>query len=326
MLPRFDMRDSFFTALYDIAVKDRDIVILSNDFGAPALDRFRAELPAQFINAAISEQNTVSTAAGMAKSGKKVIIYSIATFVTLRALEQIKVDLCVMNLPVTIVGVGTGYAYSVDGPTHHATEDIALIRALSNMTIISPSDSAMAANLGRNLRSFEGPLYLRLDRGKWPSLYLEEADFSTGLAVIRPGQHVALVATGSMVHRAIEVASGLVAKGVDARVVDLYRLKPLNSTAFEKAVSDVAAVVTMEEHTKNGGVGGLVAEALADGDLLKPLKRIAIADEKLYAYGPRDRLHRDRRLDSESLCSDVMAWLNQRNLVDCPTARGAFSQ
>ena len=324
MLPKFDMRDSYITALYDIAVKDSSIVMLSNDFGAPALDRFRADLPSQFINAAISEQNMVSTAAGMAKGGKKIVIYSIATFITLRALEQIKIDLCVMNLPVTILAVGAGYAYSVDGPTHHATEDITLMRALSNMTIFSPADSVIAGEMARELPSIRGPHYLRLDRGKWPSLHAEGGDWSEGMAVRRPGRDIALLATGSMVHRAMEVATQLSAWGMECRVIDLYRLKPLNVVAFRDSVSDVSAVVTIEEHTKNGGLGGIVAEALADCDLLKPLKRIAIADEQLYAYGSRDRLHRERRLDCESVCSEISAWFNQKKRTEVSVGGNAL--
>ena len=312
MLPKFDMRDSFLTSLYDKAQQDRDILILSNDFGAPQLDRFRADFPTQFINAAISEQNMISTAAGLAKEGKKVVVYSIMTFVTLRAYEQIKIDLCVMNLPVTILAVGAGYAYSADGPTHHATEDIAVMRALSNLTIYSPSDSMIAANLGRQVGQFKGPTYVRLDRAKWPSLYEENADLSAGLRTLRPGKNrVAIISTGIMVHRALDVAKELEKQGIDARVIDLYRLKPLNRGEFAEAVAPFDSVATIEEQTMNGGLGGLVAEAMADADIVKPLKRFAIADSMLYAYGGRDRLHKERGLDTQSLTMDLADWLQR---------------
>jgi transketolase len=316
MLSNFDMRDSFLTALYDVAARDPSIVILSNDFGAPALDRFRLDFPAHFVNAAISEQNMISTAAGMAKGGKKVIVYSIATFVTMRAYEQIKIDLCVMNQPVTILAVGAGYAYSADGPTHHATEDIAIMRALSNMTIYSPSDSVMASALGRNFGAATGPTYIRLDRGKYPALRREDADFSTGLEVLCASRtSVAIVSTGIMVHRALEVAEDLAASGVEARVIDLYRLKPLDASALAKAIGSASAVVSLEEQTCNGGLGGIVAEAMADVNLIKPLKRIAIADSQLYAYGLRDRLHRDRGLDREGVTVAILSWLRDRNIL-----------
>jgi transketolase len=307
-IPSMDMRDSFITALYDLAVADRRIVVLSNDFGAPALDRFRADLPRQFINAAISEQNLISTAAGLAKEGKRVIAYSIATFITLRALEQVKIDLCSMNLPVVILAVGAGYAYSVDGPTHHATEDISIMRALSNMRIISPSDSVGAAAAAALVQSTTGPVYIRLDRGKWRSLRNQDFDFSAGAFVVRPGAHLAIVATGSMVHRALEVAGALGARGIGARVVDLYRLKPLEGDVFREAFRGVAGVVTIEEHSRHGGLGGLVAEAMADAGIVKPLRRFAVADDLLYGYGLRDRLHAERGLDCDCLQAEIGQW------------------
>lgn len=312
MMPKYDMRDSFLSELYNVAARDRDVLILSNDFGAPTLDKFRADFPKQFINAAISEQNMVSTAAGLAKDGKKVIVYSIATFVTLRSLEQIKIDLCVMNVPVTILAVGTGYAYSTDGPTHHATEDIALLRTLSNMSIFSPSDSVTAASLGANFGRAKGPTYLRFDRGKWNSLYDEKYNFTEGLAVLKPGKRIALVSTGIMVHRALEVAQDLGAQGIDAQVIDLYRIKPLPAAALRQALSGVDAVATIEEQTRNGALGGLVAESMADLDIVKPLKRFAIDDDKLYAYGTRDRLHKERGLDRAFIAATLTTWLDNK--------------
>lgn len=308
-----DMRDAFFTELHQVAASDPDILILSNDFGAPSLDRFREELPRQFINAAISEQNMVSTAAGLAKSGKRVLVYSIATFATLRALEQVKIDLCVMNQPVAILGVGAGYAYSTDGPTHHATEDISVMRALANMAVISPADSVMAAALGRTFASgIKGPTYLRFDRGKWPALNRPDSTYDAGMSVVRAGDKVALVASGIMVHRALEVAAALLPSGLSVRVIDLYRIKPIDHTVLRGTLEDIDAVVTLEEHTANGGLGGAVAEAMADAELYRPLKRIAIRDDLLFAYGPRDRLHRERRLDRDGAAADISAWLGRR--------------
>lgn len=308
-LSKTDMRDAFFTVLFDIAKIDRDIIILSNDFGAPSLDRFRAELPGQFINAAISEQNMVSTAAGLALSGKKPIVYSIATFITLRALEQIKIDLCTMNLPVAIIGVGAGYAYSTDGPTHHATEDIGLLRSLAHMTILSPSEPGMAAVWAPLITRLTGPTYLRFDRGKWPVFAEGAAEGHTaGLRVLRPGNNLALISTGIMVHQALKAAEALAASGLSVRVVDLYRLKPLNEPLLAQVLADVSAVATLEEHTRHGGLGGLVAEMMADAGIVKPLKRLAIDDVLLYAYGERSSLHAQCGLDVAGIVDTLTRW------------------
>lgn len=305
-----DMRDAFFGELHGVASRDRDLVVLSNDFGAPSLDRFRADLPQQFINAAISEQNMMSAAAGMAMAGKRVVVYSIATFATLRALEQVKIDICAMHQPVTILAVGTGYAYSTDGPTHHATEDIAVMRALKGMSILSPSEPRMVADFARRIADVAGPTYVRLDRGRMPVLDHPETGLpASGLRVFGDGRDVALIATGGMLHRALDVSRALAARGIAARVVDLVRLKPLDTDAIGEALRPVATVATVEEHSLHGGLGGIVAETLADLELLKPLKRFGIPDDLLYAYGERDALHAGRGLDVIALSRSLEDWL-----------------
>ena len=305
-----DMRDAFFTALLARARTDRRIVVLSLDFGAPSLDRFRADLPAQFINVGISEQNAISTAAGLALTGKTVIVYSIASFITARSLEQIKLDLCAMRLPVTIVGVGAGYAYTHDGPTHNALEDMALLRGLAGLRGICPSDPEMARALVDALPGAGGPTYLRFDRGKWPVFYdPAQYDFARGLHVVRSGGDVALVASGVMVHRALEVSDALAQRGVSARVIDLFRFKPVEAADLGSALDAVPAVVTIEEHTLHGGIGSAVADAMADAGIVRPLKRYGIPDGQLYAYGDRDALHRERSLDAEQLTDGIAGWL-----------------
>ena len=309
-MSKTDMRDAFFTALYDIAGEDPAVVVLSNDFGAPSLDRFRADRPRQFINAAISEQNMISMAAGMALAGRKPIVYSIASFLTLRALEQIKVDICVMGAKVMLLGVGAGYAYPADGPTHHATEDIAIMRALTGLAIWSPSEPGVAGALAPTIRDLPGPSYLRFDRGKWP--LLGALDAAKGLRVFGKGTDVALIATGVMVHRAREVADRLADRGVAARVVDLARLKPLDRAALKEAIGPASRLVTLEEQAAHGGLGGLVAEFLADEGLLRPLKRLAIEDRHVYGYGERGPLHGQRGLDADGVVDTLQSWLTDR--------------
>ena len=305
-LSAMDMRDAFITQLDAAARRDRDIVFLSNDYGAPTLDRFRADLPDQFFNMAISEQNMISVAAGMAIGGKKVFVYSIASFLTLRCLEQVKIDICCMNLPVTMVGVGTCYAYSADGPTHHATEDMAVMRTLANMAIWSPPDSCAAGLLVDVALRQDGPMYCRFDKGRYPVVYEHELP-KTGFAVLRRGDGPCLVATGTMTSRAVEVADALISKGVSCTVVDLVRVKPLD-LALAEVLGAAKYVLTIEEHSLIGGIGSAIAELVMDHGLGCRLKRIAIAEEKLYAYGMRDHMQEDRGLSSERLTMAVQAF------------------
>jgi transketolase len=158
------MRDSFFDTLYKIARRDPDVMLVDADMGAPSLDKFRRDMPAQFVNVGIAEQNAISVAAGLTLGGKKAFAYAIAPFITLRCYEQIKVNMCSMKIPVACVGVGAGFSYEDSGPTHHTTEDIAIMRALPNMTIFNVSDNIMASACAKIAYEYESPLYVRLDR------------------------------------------------------------------------------------------------------------------------------------------------------------------
>lgn len=305
-LSNVDMRDAFIRLLFERAREDRNIMFLSSEYGAPSLDRFRAELPAQFVNTAISEQNLISVAAGMALGGKNVFCYSIASFITLRCLEQIKIDLCAMNLPVTIIGVGPAYAYSADGPTHHATEDIAIMRALANMQIYSPADSDAAAGLVDTCLGSSGPLYLRLDKGKYPLIRSGDGYPDPGFSLVREGRDVCIIATGMMVHKATEIADQLRASSVDAGVVDLYRLKPVAEELAE-VLCGYDRLVSVEEHTINGGLGSIIAEIIVDKGMHNSLRRLGIADDKLYCYGIRDALHQERHIDTGHIVQLILS-------------------
>ena len=217
-----DIRDALFEELFELATKDRSIMLLSGDQGAFSIKKFQDSIPDQYINVGVAEQNMISVAAGLAMSGHKVVVYGIIPFATIRCLEQIKVDLCAQNLPVTIAGVGAGYAYATDGPTHHAVHDMALMRVMPGMQVWNPSDHTMIANLVPQLVNDPGPKYIRLDKGAFPDLYAGSGDdFSGGHTVLREGSDLMIVATGIMVHRALEVAETMSANGVDTGVTDL---------------------------------------------------------------------------------------------------------
>ncbi|MGA1868168.1 MAG: transketolase family protein [bacterium] len=314
-LSNIEFRDAFIDELFSLAQSDRNIIFISNEYGAPSLDRFREDLKDQFINAGISEQNLISVAAGLALSGKRVYVYSIASFITLRCYEQIKIDICSMCLPVTIIGVGTGYAYSVDGPTHHATEDISIMRALAHMHIYSPADSNSAARLVDISLQSSMPLYFRFDKGKYPLLYEKNKDLSAGFSVLHKGKDLSIIATGSMVHNAVEIASELEKYSIKTQVIDIFRLKPVNAHELIECVRPTKRIITIEEHTIHGGLGSIMAEILADAHICIPLQRFAIKDEGLYAYGIRENLLRECGLDKESIIQELLAWNEERAYI-----------
>ena len=304
------MRDIFFEKLYAIAKEDNRVVLLSGDFGAPSLDKFRRDITSQFIHTGIAEQNMVSLAAGLAMGGKIVFMYAIAPFLSLRCYDQLKVDLCCMNLPVTALGVGAGFAYDTAGPTHHTTEDVAIMRALPGMTILNPSDNVMAAAFADITYKNPGPKYVRFDREKLPLLYDTQAnDFSDGLTNLRTGRDLTIVATGIMVHQAFEVTDELAKHSIDAGIIDLYRLKPVNEELLLKSIGESKPLVSLEENLINGGIGSIVAEILIDNGKTLPLKRIAIPDRYYFEYGGRQHLHAACGLDVASITKAILKWL-----------------
>ena len=304
-----DMRDAFFDKLYDIAKKDKNVIFLTADMGAFSLERFKKDLKSQYFNVGVAEQNMVSIAAGLALSGKKVFIYSIVPFAVQRCYEQIKVDISLMNLPITIIGSGPGYSYNSDGPTHHASQDMANIRVLPNMTILSPSDSDMAKACAVISYKSDSPVYVRLDKGKYHSLYPKTYDYNEGIGDLKKGTDLTIISTGVVVHKVLEVAKELGKKSIDSGVVDLYRAKPLNEKKLLNILKNSKKVVTIEETTIVGGLGSIISEFLVDNNLQIPLKRIGSPDKYCYIYGDREYIHSKYGLDIKNITNNILKWV-----------------
>ena len=261
----FDCRDAFVSALDKAAERDDRIVIVVNDsVGSSKLGGFRKRWPERTINVGIAEQNMVGVGSGLANGGKIPFVSAAACFLTGRALEQIKADVAYSNANVKLVGQSPGVGYGELGPTHHSIEDMGWLRLLPNLAIIAPSDPWETAEAVEAAVAHEGPVFLRISRFGVPRLPRPEgARFSIGKAeTLREGGDVAIVANGVMVTRALEAADRLAAGGVNARVVNMASLAPLDEAAL-RAAADLGAIVTVEEHSVRGGLGGAVAEFVA---------------------------------------------------------------
>jgi transketolase len=300
------LRDAFWDTVYDMAREDRSILVVSADFGAPSLDKFREQLALQYIDVGIAEQHAVSLAAGLALGGKKVFAYAIAPFITLRCYEQTRINLASMKLPVTLVGVGAGVSYDDSGPTHHTVDDLSIMRILPNFKIYNASDATMAAGFARIARHADCANYVRLDRKEMPDLYAPDTDFSRGVHVLRRGGDVCLAATGNMVHRALDVAEELDKQGKKASVVDVSIL-PVAEEPFLDAVKSVKKIYTLEEHNLAGGFGSAVCEVVCDAGLSIPIKRFAMDFRQgyCYQYGGRDRIQELYGLDKAGIVAAV---------------------
>ncbi len=298
------MRDAFFAELAARAANDETIWALTGDLGIGLFDEFERVAPGRYLNVGIAEQNLVGIAAGLAYAGKTPIAYSIAPFLTSRPHDQVRVDVALARANVKLVGVGGGVAYGTLGPTHHAIEDIALMRALPNLTVLTPADPAETAAATRAMLAHNGPVYLRLGKNGEPAALPEGSTFEIGRArCVRDGGDVAILSCGPMLTEALAAADLLAANGVAARVLHLGTIKPFDAAGVVEACTGVNAVVTVEEHTVLGGLGSAVAEALAEAGCGARLRRIGMLDCFAHAVGSRDHLIRHYGLDAAAIAA-----------------------
>ncbi|TMD14553.1 MAG: hypothetical protein E6I96_09150 [Chloroflexi bacterium] len=287
------MRNAFIRALTDAAARDERILFLTGDLGFKLFDDFAARFPGRFMNVGVAEATMAGVASGLALEGKKPFIYSIATFATMRCYEQIRDDICYHDADVTIVGVGGGYSYGPNGPTHHALEDIAIMRALPNMTIVCPGDPAETVAAVHALARHRGPAYLRLGRAGEPEVHPGPVSFGIGESlVLRDGRDVALLSTGNMLATAVRVADLLAGRGLTCGVVSMPTVKPLDVRAVDDAIHHAAVVATLEEHSLLGGFGGAVAEHVAEAGVGVRFRRFGAPDRFSHACGDQE-FHRE---------------------------------
>ena len=259
------MRDTFIRTLSTLAESRPELMLITADLGFGALNDWILRFPRQFLNAGVAEQNMTGLAAGMALEGRTVFTYSLGGFPTVRCLEQIRNDVCYHHANVKIVTVGGGMSYGPVGVSHHATEDLAIMRSLPNMLVLSPGDLWETAEATRALVNTSGPAYLRLDKSAAAPTHLPGESFHVGrIRVIRQGWDVTLAATGGIVGEAVRAAELLAARGVTCRVLSVHTVKPLDHAALAAAARETGGIVTMEEHSLDGGMGGAVAESLMD--------------------------------------------------------------
>jgi len=303
------MRNAFASTLTKLAKTDQRIVLLSGDIGNQLFDSFKEQCPGRFYNCGVAEANMTSMAAGIALCGLRPVTYTIASFVTVRCLEQIRIDVCYHNLPVIIVGVGAGLSYAELGATHHSCEDIAIMRVLPNMTVICPGDAievrlALAAAFKQG-----GPVYIRLGKKNEPIIYKDEPDFHIGKGIIvREGsKEVCLISTGNILPVVMETADLLASHGIGAQVVSMHTVKPLDEELLEKVFSKFIIVATVEEHSLIGGLGGSVAEWLSSQRSIKAdLLRFGVKDEFVHGAGKQNTARQSVGIDAESIAKKIL--------------------
>ena len=301
------MRTAFINTLIKLAKKDKRIFLLTGDLGFSVLEGFRDEFPDRFINMGVAEANMIGVAAGLALSGKVVFVYSIAPFVTLRCLEQIRNDVCYQKLQVRIIGVGAGLSYGTSGATHYSLEDIAVMRAISNLSVVCPGDPLEAEMALKESLSYAGPLYIRLGKGNDPLVHRKLKGFKIGKAIsLRRGKDITIISTGNMLSNAKQAASLLKQQGVDVRLISMHTVKPIDKKAIIDIVKKTKAIFTVEEHNLIGGLGSAVAEVLAEQPVKVYFKRIAVLETSFKAIGSQDYLRGKFGLDANGIFTTIL--------------------
>lgn len=291
-----------------------ELLLITGDLGFGVLDDFRREHPAQFINAGVAEQNMTGMAAGLALSGRTVFTYSIANFPVIRCLEQIRNDVCYHGANVNIVAVGAGLAYGSLGPSHHGTEDVAVLRSLPGMVIYSPGDPVEARWATVSATTTPGPSYLRLGRAGEPIVHERTAQMCIGGSIaLRVGGDVTLLSAGPGLPVVMEAAEQLGVQGIDAGVVSFQTLAPFDRDAVIAAATSSALVVSVEEHSVTGGLGSAVAEVLAELDeTVSPLLRLGFQGGFDFKVGDQDFLREQAGLDAAGIATSVAQRLARR--------------
>jgi len=306
------MRTSFVETLSELSRKNRSIYMLTADVGFSVFEKYREEFPEKFINAGISEANMVGVAAGLALSGKIPFLYSFAPFVTMRCFEQIRIDVCYQNLKVIFVGLGGGITYCLEGATHHAVEDIAVMRALPNMSVVCPGDPIETREAIKASLKHPGPIYIRIGKRGEPNIHKRIPKFKIGRALtLREGRDAAVIATGNMLGAADEAVNILRKEGISAGLISMHTVKPLDISAVRRAAERSRIIFTVEEHNITGGLGSAVAESLSDMGIGTKLVRLALPDSYVKKISTQSDIRKSCNLDPAGISGEIKRALSR---------------
>lgn len=308
------MRDAFIKSLSELAKTDPRIMLITGDLGFGVLNDYKSKFPKQFLNAGVAEQNMTGLAAGLALEGRIVFTYSIGNFPVLRCLEQIRNDVCYHNANVKIVSIGGGFSYGSLGITHHATEDISIMRAMPDMTTVVPGDLWEASESAKALVETKGPCYLRLDKSHADRTPEKEDKFIIGKARrLAEGKDLTLIAAGGILGVTLKAAEQLKEKGISCRVISMHTLNPLDEEAILSASEETGGIITVEEHTVKGGLGGAVSEiCLERGFPPKIFYRIGIRNSLTALAGSQDYLRKANDMDENAITSSAVNLIEKK--------------
>ncbi len=301
------MRNHLINKITELAGQNENMMLITADLGFSVIEKFKERFPNRYINVGIAEQNMAAIAAGLALEGNTVFIYSIGNFPTLRCIEQIRNDICYHNANVKILAVGSGFAYGTLGMTHHATEDLAIMRALPNMKVFTPCDSISAEAIAQAICKINGPCYVRLERGGEPEIFSKDEKFEIGkLKEIRKGYDIAVITIGTVINEAIKAADILREKNNYISVYSVYSLKPIDKEQILEIAKEYKYIITVEEHQITGGLGSTIAEIIAENNMNTKIIRLGLNDEFTSVVGNQEYLREIYKIDYKNILNKII--------------------
>lgn len=298
------MRTTFAKTLLYLAKRDPRIMLLTGDLGYSVFEQWQTDMPKQYLNMGIAEQNMTGVAAGMAIEGLTPVIYSIVPFVTMRNFEQVRNDICYQNLNVKIIGVGAGFSYGTYGHTHHGLEDIGILRTIPNLVLLAPGDPVETKAAVMAMMNHTGPVYLRLGKAGEPNLHTTKLNFRIGKGIVmKKGGAATIIATSTMLETAMRIP--------DVSVISMPTVKPLDEKLILAYAKKSRVMVTLEEHSVIGGLGSAVSEVLAESGSGVVFKRIGIPDRFTQTMGRQEHMRKANGLDSTSIRAIINTLLDQ---------------
>ncbi len=303
-----DLRDVMVETFISAADEGVNLAVLVSDSTSTAkISPFKERFPDRLVNVGIAEQSLVGTAAGMALGGFVAVTTNAAPFLVHRANEQVKNDICYTNTNVKLVGLNAGVCYGALASTHHAIDDVSIMRGFGNIHIFAPSDPLEAEQIFRHALAYDGPVYIRMDSAKFPMLHDESYRFEPGkVDVLRQGGDLSLIAMGSTVHEAVAAADELSEKGIEADVLNISSVRPLDSKTILGSLSKTGCGITVEEHSLHGGIGSLASELVAETGISCRIKRLGFVEGKFAIPGPRNEMRAHVGIDAQGIVRTSM--------------------
>lgn len=302
------VRYKYLETICNLVETGENIVLVSSDYAAPVLDDFRIKHSDRYVSVGIAEQNLIQVACGLSLSGQRSIAYGMAPFPCIRAVDQIRNAVAMMNTPISIISAGVGFAIPEFGATHYCTEDVSIMRTMPNFRIINLTDEAMAEKAAKLSLTTDEPLYIRIDKYSDSNYYQEkDIDFSRGFSVVKEGSSdIIVIVSGYYTDRMLKLSDKLYQHGIDIKIIDLYSL-PFNSDELIDEIGNCNNILTVEEHVREGGIGTAVLEALSDRGIYKSIKRMGIDFNGKYTseFGSREYFMKKYHLDDASIEEEI---------------------